>query len=47
MKSGSRPIQGVLEYPQHAAGCKGLWIKDTPGREPEILQVWLQQVPSL
>ena len=37
MKSGSRPIQGVLEYPQHAAGCKGLWIKDTPGREPEIL----------
>ena len=36
MKSGSRPIQGVLEYPQHAAG-KGLWIKDTPGREPEIL----------
>ena len=37
MKSGSRPIQGVLEYPEHAAGCKGLWIKDTPGREPEIL----------
>ncbi|MCF0136796.1 MAG: UxaA family hydrolase [Oscillospiraceae bacterium] len=37
VKSGTRPIQGVLEYPQHAAGCKGLWIKDTPGREPEIL----------
>ena len=37
VKSGHRPIQGVLEYPQHAFGCKGLWIKDTPGREPEIL----------
>ena len=37
VKSGTRPIQGVLEYPEHAAGCKGLWIKDTPGREPEIL----------
>ena len=37
VKSGTRPIQGVLDYPQHAFGCKGLWIKDTPGREPEIL----------
>ena len=37
MKSGHRPIQGVLEYPQSAYGCKGLWIKDSPGREPEIL----------
>lgn len=37
VKSGTKPIQGVLEYPQHAFGCKGLWIKDTPGREPEIL----------
>lgn len=37
VKSGSKPIQGVLDYTQHAAGCKGLWIKDTPGREPEIL----------
>lgn len=36
-KSGSRPIQGVLAYPQSAAGRKGLWIKDSPGREPEIL----------
>ncbi|MCC2257891.1 UxaA family hydrolase [Intestinimonas aquisgranensis] len=37
VKSGSRPIQGVLDYPERIAGRKGLWIKDTPGREPEIL----------
>ncbi len=37
VKSGSRPIQGVLEYPEHVTTQKGLWIKDTPGREPEIL----------
>ncbi|MDO4314559.1 MAG: UxaA family hydrolase [Oscillospiraceae bacterium] len=37
VKSGHRPIQGVLEYTESAAGKKGLWIKDTPGREPEIL----------
>lgn len=37
VKSGSRPIQGVLEYPERITGQKGLWIKDTPGREPEIL----------
>ena len=37
MKSGSRPIQGVLEYPEAIQGRKGLWIKDSPGREPEIL----------
>lgn len=37
MKSGSRPIQGVLEYPRMVTTEKGLWIKDTPGREPEIL----------
>ena len=37
MKSGSRPIQGVLEYPEMVTNQKGLWIKDTPGREPEIL----------
>jgi altronate dehydratase large subunit len=36
-KSGSRPIQGVMEYPEMASTHKGLWIKDTPGREPEIL----------
>ncbi len=37
VKSGTRPIQGVLAYPQHVTNQKGLWIKDTPGREPEIL----------
>lgn len=37
MKSGHRPIQGVLEYPDRITHQKGLWIKDTPGREPEIL----------
>lgn len=37
MKSGSRTIQGVLAYPERIHGQKGLWIKDTPGREPEIL----------
>lgn len=37
VKSGTRPIQGVLEYPERVTTQKGLWIKDTPGREPEIL----------
>ncbi len=37
VKSGHRPIQGVLEYCERADGKKGLWIKDAPGREPEIL----------
>ena len=37
VKSGHRPIQGVLEYPEFITTQKGLWIKDTPGREPEIL----------
>ena len=37
VKSGTRPIQGVLDYPERVNGRKGLWIKDTPGREPEIL----------
>ncbi|MBR2675518.1 MAG: UxaA family hydrolase [Solobacterium sp.] len=37
VKSGTRPIQGVLEYPEHVTNQKGLWIKDSPGREPEIL----------
>lgn len=36
-KSGSRPIQGVMEYTDMVGERKGLWIKDTPGREPEIL----------
>ena len=37
VKSGHRPIQGVLEYCDQIDGKKGLWIKDSPGREPEIL----------
>jgi len=37
MKSGSRPIQGVFEYDEVVTDQKGLWIKDTPGREIEIL----------
>ncbi|MDO5441594.1 MAG: UxaA family hydrolase [Bacillota bacterium] len=37
VKSGTKPIQGVLDYPQMITNEKGLWIKDTPGREPEIL----------
>lgn len=35
-KSGTKPIQGVLEY-WETPPYPGLWIKDTPGREPEIL----------
>ncbi len=37
MKSGTRPIEGVLEYTDMVTDQKGLWIKDTPGREIEIL----------
>ena len=37
VKSGSRPIEGVLEYTDVITDQKGLWIKDTPGREIEIL----------
>ena len=37
MKSGTKPIQGVLDYTERVTNQKGLWIKDTPGREPEIL----------
>jgi len=37
VKSGTRMIQGVLEYPERITFQKGLWIKDSPGREPEIL----------
>ncbi len=37
VKSGHRPIQGVLEYTDRITDQKGLWIKDAPGREPEIL----------
>ena len=27
----------MLDYPELVTDHKGLWIKDTPGREPEIL----------
>ena len=37
MKSGSRTIEGVLDYPEMSGDRKGLWIKETPGREIEIL----------
>lgn len=37
VKSGHREIQGVLGYCESMNGRKGLWIKDSPGREPEIL----------
>lgn len=37
VKSGNRPIQGVMEYDEIVSGQKGLWIKDSPGREIEIL----------
>lgn len=37
VKSGTRPIEGVLEYTDRITDQKGLWIKDTPGREMEIL----------
>lgn len=37
VKSGTKPIEGVLEYTDRITDQKGLWIKDTPGREIEIL----------
>ena len=37
VKSGHRPIQNMLEYCDKVTDHKGLWIKDAPGREPEIL----------
>ena len=36
-KSGTRPISGVLDYTDRVTNEKGLWIKDSPGREMEIL----------
>ena len=36
VKAGTRPIQDVLEYGDRPRG-KGLFIVDTPGREPEFL----------
>lgn len=37
MKSGTKTIEGVLDYTDMVRDHKGLWIKDTPGREIEIL----------
>lgn len=36
IKAGTRPIKDVLEYGDRPVG-KGLFIVDTPGREPEFL----------
>ncbi|QZY56201.1 UxaA family hydrolase [Crassaminicella profunda] len=36
VKSGTKTIEGVLEYTEKPCG-KGLWIKNTPGREIEVL----------
>lgn len=36
IKSGTRPIEGVLAYDERPHG-KGLFLKDTPGREAEVL----------
>ncbi len=36
VKGGTKPIQGVYEYGERPQG-KGLFIVDTPGREPEFL----------
>jgi altronate dehydratase large subunit len=36
VKSGTRPINGVLEYGERPQG-RGLYIVDSPGREPEFL----------
>ncbi len=35
-KGGTAPIQGVLEYAERPKG-KGLYVMDTPGREPEAI----------
>ena len=36
VKSGTKPIEGVIGYTKTPRG-KGLWIKDSPGREIELL----------
>lgn len=36
VKSGTRPIKGVLKYVEKPTE-NGLWVKDTPGREIEVL----------
>ncbi len=37
VKSGSCKIDGVLGYSEFLGSRKGLYVKDTPGREPEAL----------
>lgn len=37
VKSGTKPITGVIEYDEVLSTKKGLWIKDSPGREMEII----------
>ena len=36
VKSGTKTIQGVIDYTEIPKG-KGLWIKDSPGREIELM----------
>jgi len=36
VKSGTKKIEGILDYTEKPHKS-GLWIKDTPGREPEVL----------
>jgi len=36
VKSGTKTIEGVMGYTEQPSG-KGLWIKDSPGREIELL----------
>ena len=36
-KSGSRTIEGVIGYTEQLWPRRGLWIKDSPGREMELL----------
>jgi altronate dehydratase large subunit len=36
VKSGTKTIEGVLDYTEVPTG-KGLWIKDSPGREIELM----------
>lgn len=36
VKSGTKTIEGVIDYTEAPKG-KGLWIKDSPGREIELL----------
>lgn len=48
VKSGTRPIQGVLEYPERIGNKKGLWIKDSPGRGARKYSPgWRLRAPSV